>query len=148
MAVYHFVEMVGLEVGTRSVMRDQIPSPGHNIRANSHMAGIATTTRTTMHHHRSQAGSHPHLESQDLQEAHLHLHLHQAHMAPTPMLSPIKRNPAPRLTVIGISLQHRNSDMMRPTITEIIVMDVLILDLLATADIKELHEFEGLFAGT
>jgi hypothetical protein len=145
MAVCPFVEMVGLEVVTRSIMRDQIPSPDHKIRASSHMAAITTTTTITMHHHRYQAGSHLHPESQDSQEA--HLHLHQAHMVPTPSLSPIRHNPAPRPTVISINFRCRNSDMMLPTITEIIAMDILIIDLLVMVDIKELYGFENLFAG-
>jgi hypothetical protein len=37
--------------------------------------------------------------------------------------------------------------MMRPTITEIIAMDLLIMDLLVMVDIEELHRFENLFAG-
>ena len=91
-----------------------------------------------------QAGSHLHPESQDSQKA--RLHLHQAHMVPTPTFSPIRRNLAPLLTAININLRCHNSDMVRPTITEIIAMDVLIMDLLVTVDIKELHEFKNLFA--
>ena len=134
MVVCPFVEMVGLEAVTRSTMLDQIPSPGHKIKARSHMAAITTTIATSMHHHRYQAGSHLHPESQDSQEA--HLHLRQAHMVPTPTPSPINRSPAPQPTVISINLQYRNLDMMRPMITKI-KMDVLIMDLLVTVDINE-----------
>jgi hypothetical protein len=144
MAVFPFVEMVGLKVTTRSIMRDQIPSPDHKIGISSHIAAI-TTTIITMHLHRYQAGSHLHLESQDSQEA--RLHLHQAHIVPTPTRSPTRRNLAPRPTAISTNLRCRNSDIVRPTITEIIAMDVLIMGLLVMVDIKELHEFENFFAG-
>jgi hypothetical protein len=145
MAVRPFVEMEGFEVVTHSIIRDQIPTPDHKIRANSHIEAIMTTKTTTMHHHR-QAGNRLHQELQASQED--HLHLLQVHTVLTRIHSSIRCRLALRSTVASINRRCHNSDIMPLTTTGIRTrtVDLPTTDLLVTIDIKEFYSIKGSFA--
>jgi hypothetical protein len=142
MVVRRFAEMEGIEVVTHSIIRDQIPTPDHKIRANSHIAAITTTKTTTMHHHR-QAGNRLHQESQASQED--HLYLPQVHTVLTRTRRPIRRRLSLRTMVASISRRCHNSDMMPLTTTGIRTRT---MDLIVTIDIKEFYSLKTRLRGS